>query len=242
MEISTLFSILLLSLLSGVTTIIGVVLAYWFNKSKRAVVIGIGFSTGMMLMLSLFELIPQAYSIVGIKALFGVFLGFIVLFLLHILIPHSHMVHNPKSVLTEVSILVAVGIMLHDLPEGFALASGYLINQKLGIFTALIIALHNIPEQFAMAVPLVMLRKKHLLFRIAILAMLAEPIGAMFGVFAVNLAPMLKPYLLAFAAGSMIFVSIDELWPLARRLKEPFEFFLGITIGVGIFLLLGTFF
>jgi ZIP family zinc transporter len=85
--------------------------------------------------------------------------------------------------------LVVYGLVLHDVPEGFAMANAYVASPALGLLVALAIALHKLPEEFAMAVPAVMLKSKGFLFGAALLSALAEPLGAIIGLIAVGLAP-----------------------------------------------------
>jgi zinc transporter, ZIP family len=75
--------------------------------------------------------------------------------------------------------LVALGLIPHDVPEGFAMANAYVASPALGALVALAIAPHNFPEEFAMAVPAVALRNKRFLFRAALCSALAEPLGAL---------------------------------------------------------------
>jgi ZIP family zinc transporter len=97
---------------------------------------------------------------------------------------------------------------------------------------ALAIALHNLPEEFAMSVPAVTLRSKGFLVGAAAASALAEPAGAILGLLAVGARPYLTGYFLAFAAGAMIFISVHELLPMARRYGRIGRFLAGFLIGV----------
>jgi len=101
------------------------------------------------------------------------------------------------------------------------MANAYVASPALGVLVAVAIALHNLPEEFAMSVPAVMLRSKGFLFAAALLSALAEPVGAVIGLIAVGVAPALNAPFLALAAGAMLFVSIHELVPMARRYRHP---------------------
>ena len=168
-------------------------------------------------------------------------LGVLSIALLHIAIPHTHLFKEKGLVgvdLFRTAYLVAFGLILHDFPEGFAMANSYIASPSLGIAVAVAIALHNIPEEFAMAVPLVATRSRALLFRAAIISGMAEPVGAAIGLFAASINPHLVPVFMAFAAGAMIFVSLHELIPMARKYGKLSYFGLGLVVSVAVYVLL----
>jgi ZIP family zinc transporter len=237
---TTYIAVLLLAFLSGLTTLIGVSLALYFRKSIKGIVIGIGFSSGIMLLISFFELIPESVGTAGIpKTLIAVLLGICLVGILNFIIPHTHFVEEKGHIdihLLKTAYLVAFGLILHDFPEGFALANSYIHSPSLGVLVALAIAIHNIPEEFAMAVPIVQIEKKKLLFKIAFLSGLAEPAGAVLGLIAVAFLPGLNPLFMAFAAGAMIFVSIHELLPMAHRYKRISLFVFGIILSIVVYM------
>jgi ZIP family zinc transporter len=228
-------AVILLSLLSCVTVLLGVAAALRLRENARALAAGIGFSIGIMVLISLAELIPQAAGAIGLGATAGTAgAGAALAWAAHAVIPHTHLVRERgigEARLVRAAYLVAFGLVLHDVPEGFAMANGYVASPALGVLVALAIALHNVPEEFAMAVPLVMLRSKASLYGAAVLSALAEPLGAVIGLAAVGIAPSLNGYFLALAAGAMLFVSVHELLPMARRYRHPDFFLWGMLLG-----------
>jgi ZIP family zinc transporter len=237
--------VLALALISGITTLIGVGIAFWMKKNVNAIVIGIGFSAGIMLAITFFELLPESIFATGrFSATFAFVLGFAFLLIVHYTIPHIHLCHEKGkcSRIMGIGMCVTFGMILHDFPEGFAMANSYLYMPALGILVAIAVAIHNIPEQFAMAVPLVMIKQRKFLFKMASLAALAEPLGAAVGLAAASLAPSLTPAFMAFAGGAMIFVSIDELYPLAQQYKRPMMFGVGIALSLVVYFGLSYFF
>jgi len=235
-------AIILLSLMSCFTTCIGVLLAIWLRENAKAIAAGIGFSTGIMLLISIFELIPESNAEIGFLAtLLTTALGAGLVWAAHVIIPHTHLVEEKRGTdprLIRSVYLVVFGLILHDVPEGFAMANAYIASPSLGILVALAIALHNLPEEFAMAVPAVTLKSKRFLFGAALLSALAEPLGAIIGLVAVNILPSLNPFFMSFAAGAMIFVSIHELIPMARRYRHIWLFIGGMVLSVLVYRLL----
>lgn len=236
MNQSTYFVIGILALLSGMTTLIGVTLAIHSTRSPRSIAFGIGFSTGIMLLVSFLELLPAAITTSNTRhALIALISGAGFIAVLHWLIPHTHLFKEKGQFnlrLVRSAYLVAFGLILHDIPEGFAMANSFLTSPSLGFFVALAIALHNIPEEFAIAVPAATLHKKQFLYKAAFISGLAEPAGAALGLYAAYLSATLIPLFLSFAAGAMIFVSLHELVPMARRYGHIHIFILGITVSI----------
>ena len=143
--------------------------------------------------------------------------------------------------LVNTGLLLAVGITLHNLPEGIAMGAGYLHNPKFGLFIALAILLHNIPEGIATALPLCkggFCRWDA--FRVAFFSGFAEPVGALLAsLFLVNFQ-QLVPGALAFAGGVMVFITLDELIPTAREFGHEHYVAIGIILGsIFVFVLSG---
>lgn len=241
---ATTTAVLLLSLMSLLTTWLGVALAIRLRENARALAAGIGFSAGIMVLVSGWELIPEAVSAMGAgKTLVSVAAGAALVWAAHLVIPHVHLFQEQwiaDTALVRSAYLVAFGLILHDVPEGFAMANAYVASPALGVLVALAIALHNMPEEFAMAVPLVMLRSKASLYGAAALSALAEPTGAVIGLVAVGFAPALNAHFLAFAAGAMLFVSVHELVPMARRYRHLDYFLWGIVCSAAVYLMLAA--
>jgi len=235
-------AVLLLSLLSCVTTSAGIVLAALIRDSAKAVASGIGFSAGIMIVVSAFVLIPAAHAAVGTSGTgLAVGIGAAILWLVNLAIPHSHLVREhglADTRLVKSVYLVVIGLILHDVPEGFAMATAYIASPSIGLLVALAIALHNLPEELAMAVPAMRLRSRRFLLGAAVLLALAEPVGAVLGLLAAAAWAALNGYFMAFAAGAMIFVSLHELLPMARQYGRLGWFGAGIVLSGVVYRLL----
>ena len=246
MDTSTYIAVLVLAAVSGFTTVIGVLLAIYVSRNDSWIAVGIGFSVGIMLLISLFELIPESLTKAGpINVSVAIGMGAVLIGVLHYAIPHTHLFKEQgifgQSIIRS-AYLVVLGLILHDFPEGFAMANAYIAAPSMGAAIAVAIALHNIPEEFAMAVPVVAARSRAFLFRAAIVSGLAEPAGASIGLFAASLDPGLVPLLMAFAAGAMIFVSLHELVPMARQYGKIHLFGFGMLASVVAYFLLAVLF
>ena len=145
--------------------------------------------------------------------------------------------------LVNTGLLLAIGITIHNLPEGIAVGAGYLHNPQFGIFIAVAILLHNIPEGIATALPLCKAGIcKRDAFKVAFLSGLAEPVGALLASMFLVRFTMLLPGALAFAGGVMVFITLDELIPTARKYGNENYTALGIIAGsMFVFILTGIF-
>ena len=145
--------------------------------------------------------------------------------------------------LLKSGILIAIGITIHNIPEGIAVGAGYMHEPAFGIFIALAILLHNIPEGIATALPLC---KSGVCrwdsFRVAFLSGLTEPVGALMAALFLTSFEGFIPFALAFAGGVMVFITLDELIPAAREHGHHHSTAIGIITGaIFVFLLSGIF-
>ena len=241
------FFVFALTLFAGLSTGLGGILAFFAKKEEESGVFlsaSLGFSAGVMVYISLVELMSQARtglaagygSLAGGLFAVGAFaFGIFATFLIDRLIPEvenphhvrsgsevrhaEHAQENERAKFGRAGILFALAIGIHNFPEGLATFAAGLSGTELGIPIAIAIALHNIPEGIAVAVPILYAtgsRKKALLY--SLLSGLAEPAGALIGF--LFLLPLLTPALLsvlfAIVAGVMIYISFDELLPMAE--------------------------
>jgi ZIP family zinc transporter len=225
-----------LAALSVISTAAGVWLARRTAGLPGPRAAGLGLSVGVMLAISFGELLPEAYREAGlVTTTLAALAGVGLLGALHVVIPHTHLVEEDTGVgagTLRAAYLVVFGLILHDLPEGFAMANAYLSTPRLGLLVAVAITVHNVPEEYAMALPAVMTGRRRFLLWAAVASAAAEPAGALIGLAGVSLFPGLNAAFLAFAAGAMIYVSIHELLPMARRLGRPQEAGVGIVAGI----------
>jgi len=140
-----------------------------------------------------------------------------------------------RSHLLRVGTFTALAIAIHNFPEGLATFATALANPGVGIAIAIAIAIHNIPEGISVSVPIFYAtgdRKKA--FWISFASGLAEPVGALVGwlILMPFMSEELLWGLLAFVAGIMVYISIDELLPLAHRYGKEHVVIVGIILGM----------
>jgi ZIP family zinc transporter len=197
-----------------------------------------------MVMISFAELLQVSIESIGFAyANFGFFIGILFIFSIDYLLPHQWAGHHDisvsqdKSRLMRMGLLVALGIGIHNFPEGMATFAGTLKDAKLGVAIAVAIAIHNIPEGLAVSAPVYAATgSRSKAFFWSFISGLAEPIGAC--VAAVFLLPFLTPallgWLLAFVAGVMVYIAFDELIPTSRSYGQEHAAILGVILGMAV--------
>ena len=140
-----------------------------------------------------------------------------------------------KSRLLKAGLFVALGLGIHNFPEGMATFATALSDPQLGIVITIAIAFHNIPEGLAVSAPVYAATgSRAKAFWWSFLSGVAEPVGALLA--AAVLMPFLNEAvlggLLSVVAGIMVFISIDELLPVSRAYGEEHLSIVGIVGGM----------
>jgi ZIP family zinc transporter len=236
---------LILTTLAGLSTTFGSLLGLVFRKTgPRLMSATLGFSAGVMVMVSFVELLQEGIETIGFAyAHFGFFAGIMVVFLIDYFLPHEMAGHHDvpekkeERKLMRMGVLVALGIGMHNFPEGMATFAGTLKDSHLGVAIAVAIAIHNIPEGLAVSAPVyAATHSRGKAFLWSFLSGVAEPVGA--GIAAVFLLPFLTPallgWLLAFVAGVMVFIAFDELVPTSFSYNQGHIAIVGVVLGMAV--------
>lgn len=200
--------------------------------SRRLLDIMLGFAGGVMVAASIWSLISPALHLAGdtmgkwrvFPVAAGFFLGALSMRLLDYLMPHIHMMTGEKdgrpSRLPR-NFLLILAIILHNIPEALAVGVAFgasAIDPQLGIAGAVTlmlgIGIQNLPEGMAVSMPLLGegMSKKRAFFY-GQLSGIVEPVAALAGALISSIALPLLPWTLSFAAGAMIFVTVEEVIP-----------------------------
>lgn len=218
---------ILLSLMAGLATGIGGLIVLALGEiTDRMIGFLMGFAGGVMLIVSFINLYYEALSTLTVLQVAVSFtIGASLMMIIDLKLPHIEFGEWETGIqdrrLFNSGIIIAIGMSLHNLPEGIVISAGYTHKQELGYLVALMISLHNIPEGIATVTPLIQSgMKKWRAVGLATLSGLMEPIGAIIGIgilLALGGGPVLTGYGLSFASGVMIYVTIDELIPIAHE-------------------------
>jgi ZIP family zinc transporter len=252
-----------LTCFAGLATGVGSCIAFFAKRtSTKALCAALGFSAGVMIYISFVELLAGAQnelrqiyggckgSCIAISAFFG---GILITALIDKLVPsyeNPHEVHkveemsekHPKNPfgdrkLSRAGLFFALAIGIHNFPEGLATFAAGLKNISLGISIAVAIAIHNIPEGIAVSVPIYYATgSKRKAFGWSMLSGLAEPLGALAGfAFLYHfMSDTLLAILLASVAGVMVYISFDELLPMAEEYGEHHISLYGLILGMAV--------
>lgn len=218
-------------------TAAGASLVFFFKTMNRAVLDGmLGFTGGVMVAASYWSLLAPAIEMSEgegftkvIPAASGFLMGALFLFALDKTLPHLHInfkeTEGIKSPWQRTTLLV-LAITLHNIPEGLAVgvlfggvAAGIPEASIAGAVTLAIgIGIQNFPEGIAVSMPLRrmgMSRRKSFMYGQS--SAIVEPIAGVLGALAVTFFTPILPYALAFAAGAMIFVVVEEVIPETQQ-------------------------
>ncbi|OQD44053.1 ZIP family metal transporter [Croceivirga radicis] len=222
-------------------TAAGAGLVFLFKNPRRSIMDGmLGFTGGVMVAASFWSLLapgiemsPGEGFVKVIPAAIGFLLGAAFIFGLDKILPHLHInfkTDEAEGIKTpwHRTVLLVLAITLHNIPEGLAVgvlfggvASGF-EGATIGgaVALALGIGLQNFPEGFAVAVPMRrhgLSRRRSFMYGQA--SAIVEPIAGVLGAWAVLTFEPILPYALAFAAGAMIFVVVEEVIPETQQDK-----------------------
>ncbi|KPK15909.1 MAG: zinc transporter ZupT [Myxococcales bacterium SG8_38] len=247
-----------LTVLAGVSTGVGGVSAFIAKRTNtRFLSASLGFSAGVMIYVSFVELLPSGDALLradygdgpGSWVAAGSFLGgMLAIALIDFLVPSDENPHDaalvedltreaPSAPLRRVGLLTALAIGIHNFPEGLVTFVTTLHDPHVGIPVAVAIALHNIPEGLAVAIPIYFAtgsRRKAVWY--SFMSGISEPLGAALGYLIIY--PYFSEGVLgivhAAVAGVMVFISLDQLVPNAKRYEEGHDSVYGLIAGVAV--------
>lgn len=253
-----------LTLFAGLATGVGALIAFFTSRTnKKFLSAALGFSAGVMIYVSLVEIFVKAKdTLTGAVGetqgywltIIGFFGGMLLIAFIDRFIPNKTNPHEVKTVedvqdaelnakkidedkLMKMGLFTALALGIHNFPEGIATFMAALQDPSVGIAIAVAVAIHNIPEGIAVAIPIFYatgIRKKA--FKWSFISGLAEPIGAI--VAYLLLMPFLNDVMFgmifAAVAGIMVFISLDELLPAAKKYDEAHLSIYGVVAGMAV--------
>ena len=217
----------------------------------------LGFASGVMIAASVWSLIMPAIEMAEeqgktpwLPASVGFLLGILFLLVLDSIMPHLHMdKEKPEGIKANLkkSTMLVLAVTLHNIPEGMAVGVVFagLTTENIAISLAgafalsIGIAIQNFPEGAIISLPLKSegLTSKRA-FTYGALSGVVEPIAAVITILLTRIVVPILPYLLAFAAGAMIYVVVEELIPESQAGEHSNVGTIGVAIGFVIMMIL----
>ncbi len=243
-----------------VMTALGAALIFFFVKVRQGLMeVFLGFAAGVMIAASFWSLLSPAIDLSEKAGLIpwmppaiGFVLGALFLWIMDKITPHLHLGYNekdaegPKTNLQK-TFLIIFAITLHNIPEGLAIGvafgSAHLIGTPEAMIAALALAIgigiQDFPEGFAVSATLrASGASSGKSFMIGQFSGLVEPIAAVFGAWLMTIISGVLPYALAFAAGAMIYVTVEELIPESQLSGNSHHSTFGLIFGFVIMMIL----
>ena len=255
MDNQTILIAFLLTLFAGLSTGIGGLIALIAKRTNTNFLsFALGLSAGVMIYVSFMEMLPM--SIDALTDVFGEKKGMLYLILsffggiasialIDFLVPKQSNPHEVQGVedmkkkrtngLKQTGVVLAVTIAIHNFPEGIATFMSAQASLEVALPITAAIAIHNIPEGIAVSVPIYHATgSKKKAFLISFLSGITEPIGAIVGYL------VLRPFfndtifglLFSAVAGIMVFISLEELIPMAHEYEKSKITIIGVIIGM----------
>lgn len=251
---------LILTSVAGLATGIGAFMVMLAKKvNPRFLSLSMGLSAGVMIFISLAELLPEAQNLLLSKwgkfsdaitySLF--FAGVILTAVIDMVVPkmkNPHEVHRSKHDLDELKknrnhpqqllrlgIFTAIALAIHNFPEGLAAFLSAMSSPSIALPIIIAIAIHNIPEGIAVYVPIYYATgSKKKAFIYSFLSGLAEPLGGVIGYFLLSqfFGETIFGITYSIVAGIMVYISFDELLPTAREYGNHHLSVLGLFLGM----------
>lgn len=243
-----------LTVLSGLATGIGSIIALFAKTTNTKFLAGsLGFSAGVMIYVSMIEIFQKSKTYLSVAtdekigyylAVAAFFAGIVFIGLIDYFVPSTegdignlNSKESKNMALKRMGFMTALAIGIHNFPEGLATFTSALKDPHLGLAIAVAIAIHNIPEGIATSVPIYYSsgsRKKA--FFVSFFSGITEPLGAIIGYL------ILRPFfndtifgiLFGMIAGIMVFISIEELLPMAREYEKSKITIIGVILGMAI--------
>jgi ZIP family zinc transporter len=218
---------------AGLATVIGGLIASFLPvENEKCLYFLLGFAGGVMVGLSLFQLMPEGYffsnSVFAVG--FGFSVGLLLMALLAVLTDTLHHQDLSAHDFKKTGLFICLALALHNFPEGIAVGVGFVTGSDLGFMIAFAMLLHNIPEGIGIGAPL---KKGGMpigpILLLTAAAGFVTPLGSAFGFWLGNISMQLLSWAMGLAAGAMVYVSFTKLFAYGEHWNE-FGIFCGILL------------
>lgn len=245
---------LILTLLLGLFIIIGAFIVFFFKNNEKFIEFSIAMALSVILMLLVFDIIPEAYEVVdtgniGMNILiliFGTGIGFFVLKVLDHFIPDHE--DDPTTEedndrnLNHIGLVSSIALVIHNIVEGIAIYSLYNADPHAGIMAGIAVGLHNIPLGMVIASTFYQYNKKKgktslIIFGVSLSTFLGGLIMSVFHIH--EIVHFVEVISLSMTLGMLFYISVMELIPKVRHTGDKKSTVIGLFVGI-LLLLIAT--
>ena len=222
------FYAFLLTVLAGLSTMLGTIFIFIKKKDTNKIVLSsLSFAAGVMICVSITDLIPESINLLRdninnistiIISFLGILLGIIISMLIDYYLPDKPSISSDKK-LYKVGFISMIAIILHNIPEGIATFVATNSDITLGLSLAIAIAMHNIPEGISIAIPLYYSTgSKFKAIMYTFISAISELLGAIITYLFLGkyITETVLGILFSFIAGIMIQISFSKLIPTGK--------------------------
>lgn len=208
------FNSIIFSIIAGGASIIGMLSVLYFSRfAKKYSTYSISFAVGVLITIAFTHLLPESLEL-NSNAILITLVGFLTFYLIeHFVMIHS--CHEDECEVHHMGTMSAIGIGFHSLIDGVAIGIGFEVSNEIGLFTALAVLLHKLPEginTMSIMIHSRMNKKKAIMY--STFVALATIIGTIIAlIFTSKISENTLGALLAFAAGSFIYIGASDLLP-----------------------------
>ncbi len=225
----------------AILTILGSIpIFFGIRLEEKITDAGMGFAAGVMTVASFTSLLIPAIELGGIAiSIIGFIVGVLLVKILDSLIPHMHITKGYEGVIHPRKLkrawLIALAMIVHNIPEGMAVGAAATYSIVDGLVLSIAIGLQDVPEGLAVALPIAAATgNKKRAFIIGSFSGIIELFAALIPPLIITMVSIMLPFMLALAAGAMIYVVIHEITPdiYGHGHDEPASlgFFLGFIV------------
>lgn len=229
---------MLITLLSGLSFLIGYIITKFIKNEKKLIIFSVGFSFIIIIGLVFFDLLPECielvkpkWTIIGFAAA-----GLLILKLLDLFVPNHDHSSKHNDHMEHIGLISAIALVLHNAIEGTAIYSTALADTKMGLLMALAVSFHNIPLGIQISS---LVKNKKEKFILLLILVLSSIIGvAIINIFNVTFSDGVLGILISITLGMLIYISMFELLCEIKEHIKSKQLWYGIIIGI-IFVVIG---
>ena len=222
----------LVTILSGVSFLIGYIITMLMNNNKKLITFSLGFSFIVIFGLIIFDLLPECLELVSNKFTILIFalIGIIILKLLDFFIPDHDHDSNKKNHMEHIGLISFVALFIHNVIESTAIYTTSLTTLSMGIIMAIGVSFHNIPLGMQISS---MIKNNKIKFSLMLGLSLSSVIGIiLLNIFKITLNDNILCVLISITLGMLIYIALFELLCEVKENIKKRELQLGLISGI----------